>query len=975
MDLKLCTFNCCSLRKNVNLVRELCNKSFDIIFLQETLVTEDRLGDLAFINELYDYIGTGAHYSDKALASNAGRCEGGLACLWKRDGNFNINKIVTDDKFIVLQLQMGNKTILLVNVYIKSDLWEARTQNAYLECLSQLEHIIASFNFDSIYFLGDFNADPFNGRAWTNLCGFMSKNSLECFDFKLLDSSTFTFVSFGNSYTRWLDHIVGRDTIDTTLSKACVLYDMVGSDHLPLSLTLHVSNIKENKDCLFSEKNDKEVKYVNWDNLTDKEIEIIEHRALSFLVDTIPYEATHCLKLGCRDDRHLHQIDHLLDKISWSIHMAAEDFSIVRRRKNKFKVIPGWNRNVKALHDIARTDFLKWMRCGRLRDTEEFREMNESRRKFKQVLNDCKINELKERSISIEESYRKKSMKEFWKNVKTTSNKIKRSTMIDGKTDKQSIIDIFTTKFLINNSHHDKEEENNLLQKIRLNWHRKYKMHLKISCRSLKLLIQRLNPGMGHDGIHTNFLKRVSDSFLKVIVHFLNACYSHCYIPGELLKGDVNPVIKDVKGNTYESNNYRPVMQSSCILKILEMHILDIFEEKIHINVRQFGFKRGTSTTDACLLLKEAVKRYLKGKGKVFSCFIDLSKAFDKVDHFILGNILLERDLPIDMVLLVMHYLRNQKAKIVWDGDFGEYHVIDEGVRQGGILSPFLFKLYIDSMIHEISNLEIGCKMGFTRLNILAYADDIVIIGDSKEVLEILYDKLSQHLKRLRLIMNVNKSKCMIFDSSRFGTDKSEIRLINDNVECVNTYKYLGHMIERNLDDVKDIEYRLNLFYAKFNVVFRKFKSVSLETILFLFNSYCLPDYGLSLWNVSEAGKKHIFKVFRIAYHNAFKKMAGASILHSSHDVLTSCNQFLFEHYLSFLISRYFKRILSSRNSLMMLCRPYLKNGYLFSSLLNILKYRYEIAFAENDLDVIKSRISWVQLHENTTGVRFPDET
>ena len=601
--------------------------------------------------------------------------------------------------------------------------------------------------------------------------------------------------------------------------------------------------------------------------------------------------------------------------------------------------------------------------------------MNESRKLFKQALNKCKKNECQERSISIKENYKNKNMKQFWKDVKASSNKIKRSTIIDGQTDKHSIIDIFTNKFLINNSQQNVEEEIRLINRIRSSWQNKYKMHLKMSCITLRKLIHRLNPGMGHDGIHTAFLKRASDSFLKFIVCFLNACYNHCYIPGEMLNGDVNPVIKDTKGNACESSNYRPVMQSSCFLKIIEMHVLDIFEEKIHFNARQFGFRRGASTTGACYLLKETVNKYLKGKGKVFSAFIDLSKAFDKVDHFILGNTLLDRDLPIDLVLLVIHYLRNQKAKVVWDGEIGKYYNINEGVRQGGILSPFLFKLYIDSIISEISELEIGCRLGFTRINILAYADDIVILGDTKEALEILYYKLSNHLNKLKLIMNTSKSKCMIFDSSRFEMDVSEINLHNDNLECVSVYKYLGHMVERNLDDVRDIEYRLSQFYSKFNVIIRKFKGVSLETILFLFNSYCLPDYGLPLWNVSEIASKHIFKVFRIAFHNAFKKMTGAYMFHSSHDVMQMCNQFLFEHYSSFLISRYFKRILSLRNSLFILCRPFFKKGYLFTSLLNILKHKYEMDFTENDLDVIKSRISWVQLHENRTGVRFPPES
>ena len=241
-------------------------------------------------------------------------------------------------------------------------------------------------------------------------------------------------------------------------------------------------------------------------------------------------------------------------------------------------------------------------------------------------------------------------------------------------------------------------------------------------------------------------------------------------------------------------------------------------------------------------------------------------------------------------------------------------------------------------MIHDISEIETGCKLGLVRLNILAYADDIVIIGDTQEALEILYCKLSIHLKNLKLLMNTSKSKCMIFDTSRFGSDVLEMKLMNDTLECVSEYKYLGHVVERNLNDVRDMECKLNNFYAKFNIVFRKFKKVSLETLLFLFNSYCLPDYGLPLWNIGEIQSKHVFKVFRTAFHNVFKKMAGISIMYSSHDVMSSCNQFLFEHYLSFLISKYFKRIFSSRNSLLLLCRSFLKKGYHFTSLLDVLR-------------------------------------
>ena len=108
MELSVCSYNCCSLNKNIDIVRNLTNKGYDFIFLQETMVTENRLGDLSFIDEGYDAVGSSSTYSEKALESNSGRSEGGLACLWRRDANFKIAKIVIEKNFVVLSLIWGH---------------------------------------------------------------------------------------------------------------------------------------------------------------------------------------------------------------------------------------------------------------------------------------------------------------------------------------------------------------------------------------------------------------------------------------------------------------------------------------------------------------------------------------------------------------------------------------------------------------------------------------------------------------------------------------------------------------------------------------------------------------------------------------------------------------------------------------------------------------------------------------------------
>ena len=111
-----------------------------------------------------------------------------------------------------------------------------------------------------------------------------------------------------------------------------------------------------------------------------------------------------------------------------------------------------------------------------------------------------------------------------------------------------------------------------------------------------RLLLKEMDPGSGHDSIHSRLLKEGSEELIDNVVTFINACYQHYYLPYELLKGDISPIIKDNKKSKCESSNYRPIMISSSILKLIELHVLDIPKEKIFLNNQQFGFKNNSST-------------------------------------------------------------------------------------------------------------------------------------------------------------------------------------------------------------------------------------------------------------------------------------------------------------------------------------------------------------------------------------------
>ena len=163
------------------------------------------------------------------------------------------------------------------------------------------------------------------------------------------------------------------------------------------------------------------------------------------------------------------------------------------------------------------------------------------------------------------------------------------------------------------------------------------------------------------------------------------------------------------------------------------------------------------------------------------------------------------------------------------------------------------------------------------------------------------------------------------------------------------------------LQNNKDAKHRLNSFYSKFNWVFRNFRKSSLDVLAFLFNAYCTPDYGLPLWCLDGLVNRQDFKMFEVAYSNAFKRMVGWPIGTSGHAAAEAAKLLLFKHHFIYIQTKFFKRIWKSANPVIKLLFDDILKGYIFKSL-NINFYsKYDCEIRENDTDVLKARIFWVQ--------------
>ena len=180
-----------------------------------------------------------------------------------------------------------------------------------------------------------------------------------------------------------------------------------------------------------------------------------------------------------------------------------------------------------------------------------------------------------------------------------------------------------------------------------------------------------------------------------------------------------------------ESANYRGIALSPVYLKIVDNIVLHKYSAHLSTSELQFGFKRKSSTNLCTFVLKESLAYYSKNDTTVFCSFLDATKAFDRVNYCKLFRLLIDRGLPACIIRLLLNAYTSNFVRVAWCNVLSEYFLATNGVKQGGVLSPVIFCIYIDNLLVRLLKSGFGCYIGNTFVGALAYADDIVLVAAS----------------------------------------------------------------------------------------------------------------------------------------------------------------------------------------------------------------------------------------------------
>jgi len=256
------------------------------------------------------------------------------------------------------------------------------------------------------------------------------------------------------------------------------------------------------------------------------------------------------------------------------------------------------------------------------------------------------------------------------------------------------------------------------------------------------------------------------------------------------------------------------------------------------------------------MVLKETISYYINNKSPVFCTFLDATKAFDRVNFCKLFRLLVNRGLPACILRTLINMYTGNIIRISWAGITSDYFSACNGVKQGGVISPVLFCVYIDNLLTSLSSSGFGCFIGSEFTGALAYADDIVLICPSPYAMRRLLSLCDDFASMFDIKFNASKSNFLVVipkGNMRCVYKNAESCLFSiggQRLECVHSYCHLGHIITSTFDDSDDIFNRRIHFIGQVNSLLCFFNKSDLLVKIKLFKSYCSCIYGCELWSL-----------------------------------------------------------------------------------------------------------------------------
>jgi len=366
----------------------------------------------------------------------------------------------------------------------------------------------------------------------------------------------------------------------------------------------------------------------------------------------------------------------------------------------------------------------------------------------------------------------------------------------------------------------------------------------------------------GPDGLHPRMLKSLPDSMIEVVCRLFARSLKECWVPQGWRVGEIIPLLKAGKPAS-DLGSYRPVCLTSCLGKWFERVVAKrmrwMLEKNGALSECQAGFREGRGVNDQLLRLSQSVHDAFQRREKSGLMLFDLSRAYDRVWRDGLLWKLCEVGISAGLVRWLQVWLSNRIAWVKVNGIRGRRRLFAQGLPQGSVLSPLLFVVYIDDLLHRIPG----------DVHVSAFADDLAVWCSNKSVrtcserLQRACDVVVSWCDEWMMKLAANKCSVSLFSMSQRDASMSELRvcLFGEEVAREKRPCFLGVTFDSKLvfqahvdGVVAKARKRLNVLRKLAGCAWGWGKGLMRNTYVALVRSVLL--YGVCAWGpwLSESG-------------------------------------------------------------------------------------------------------------------------
>ena len=613
---------------------------------------------------------------------------------------------VNSDRLQCIITEMSSSKLLLINSYFPTDPRVDFDENDLLTLLADIRKIVDENDFDHVILGGDINADFGRKTKFVSIIKeFISDLDLrKSWDIFKGDFSH-TTEKDGVTFTSLIDHFFWNKRITDLVEDAGVIYSAENmSDHCPIFCKLNIQP-------LASETLDVPPDPVNfplsWRASTDEEkVDFV--RVLGEKLGDVrcPYHALTCRNVHCKAANHVSDLDDLMSDLIEAIEISANE---TLKKKggtstSAKRSLPNWKEDVDPVKDTAQFWNAVWKSAGKPINCHLHSIMKRTRNKYHLVIRKKKRLLERMKRENMLESCINNDMDIFKEIRKQRSCKQALPSTIDGRS--KDIPEYLAGKYeQLYNQVDDKSEllglEHDLSERFSED---SLQFVDRISATAIaKAVRDKLKPGKTDpvSGITSDYLIHAPAELFEILSKCFQSFIIHAHVSGFLLISSMVPLLKDKLGDITSSNNYRSIAISSLIMKIFDLVIISEFSEYLNLDDLQFSYQSEVSTSMCTWVAVESISYFLRNDSEVYTCLMDMSKAFDTVQHSHLFKKLLEQGMPAIVVRFILISYKNQKANVKWNGKESRYFSIGNGVKQGAILSAILYCIYTNGLFQE----------------------------------------------------------------------------------------------------------------------------------------------------------------------------------------------------------------------------------------------------------------------------------